>query len=100
MSEKLSWDVEIEATRVGMERLMRALVCTHSHFTDSFTLQSPRLIEKPSRASVFFRVWITVGAEQRFLALAQIARLHPPPVVQVGMESPREPLRSAIERLP
>jgi hypothetical protein len=96
MGEKLPWDVDCDATRVGMERFLRALVCTRSHFTDSFSLAP---VVKPSRVTVFFRVWIPTGSEQRFLELAQVDELKPPQRVSVGMDRPTEPLRETIRRV-
>lgn len=98
--DKLNWDAECDATRAGMERFLRALVCTDSHFTDSFTLEP---VTKPKRVSVFFRVWIPRGSEQRFLAMAQIDELKPPPRVDLGWtadapQPPREPQRAKIVR--
>ncbi len=93
---KLPWGADCAATRVGLERFMRALICTGSHFTDSFTLAP---VDKPSRGvTVFFRVWIPEGSEQRFMALALVDELTPPPRVQLGMEPPTEPLRPTIKR--
>jgi hypothetical protein len=98
MSEKLPWDVDCDATRAGMERFIRALVCVRGHFSDSFTLYP---VDKPQRGvSVFFRVWIPEGAEQRFLEMAGLDELKPPPRVQVGMDPPpaetkREPVLRA-----
>jgi len=97
-TEKLPWDVDIDATKIGMERFIRALVVTDGHFTDSFSLAS---VEKPSRfVTVFFRVWIKPGAEQRFLALAGVDKLRPPPVVNLNMDDmkPAGERRSAIVR--
>ena len=93
---KLPWDAECDASRAAMERFLRALVCTDSHFTDSFTLMS---VTKPTRgATVFFRVWIPAGSEQRFLELAQIDEVKPPMRVQVGLETPPDDGRRAIRR--
>lgn len=92
---KLPWDAECDATKVGMERFLRALVCTGSHFTDSHSL-APVLC--PSRITVFFRVWIPEGQEQTFLALSRGDELKPPPRVSVGMDPPKEPWRPTIKR--
>lgn len=92
---KLPWDAECDATKAGMERFLRALVCTHSHFTDSFTLAP---VDKPCRVTVFFRVWVPEGHELRFLELARVDELKPPPRVAIGMDPPTEPLREAIRR--
>lgn len=95
--DKLNWDAECDATRAGMERFLRALVCTDSHFTDSFTLEP---VTRPKRVSVFFRVWIPRGSEQRFLEMAQIDELKPPPMVDAGCSDipPREQTRAKIVR--
>ncbi len=95
IAEKLPWDVDCDATKVGFERFLRALVCTRSHFTDSFSLAS---VLKPSRVTVFFRVWIPEGQEQTFLRLAAVDVLKPPPRAHVGMHPPTEPLRASIKR--
>lgn len=92
---KLSWDVDCDATRAGLERFMRALVCTKSHFTDSFTLAP---VDKPRRVTVFFRIWVPEGSEQRFMEMANIPELKPPPRVSVGMDAPKEPLRQTLKR--
>ena len=97
MSEKQPWDTDCDATRAGMERFLRALVCTGSHFTDSHALAP---VDKPARVSVFFRVWIPTGRERLFMDMANLDELKPPSRVQVGMEPPKEPLRDAIRRTP
>jgi hypothetical protein len=94
---KLPWDAECDATKVGMERFLRALVCTKSHFSDSFSLAP---VNTPSRVTVFFRVWVPEGQEQRFLEMAKLDELKPPPRVQVGMDPPKEPLRHAVRKAP
>ena len=92
---KLPWDADCDATRVGMERFLRALVCTRSHFTDSFTLAP---VSKPTRGvTVFFRVWIAVGQEQAFLEMAGVDALKPPPRASVWMGPPPKQ-RAAIKR--
>lgn len=96
MSEKIPWDADCDATRVGLERFMRALVVTHSHFSDSFTLAS---VVKPGRVTVFFRVWIPEGEEQAFMKLACIDEMKPPPRVALGMEPLPEPARMKVTRL-
>lgn len=80
---KLPWDVDVDSTCAGMERFIRALVVSRGHFTDSFTLGSD--LTKPSRDTVFFRVWIPEGKELFFLELSKCEELRPPPRVQVGM---------------
>lgn len=94
---ELAWDVEFDATKIAMERVMRALVVTSSHFTSSFTLAP---VDKPTRGvSVFMRVWVPSGKEQRFLELAGLDELKPPPRVHVGMNTyPPGPARSSIKR--
>ncbi len=92
---KLPWDAECMATRVGMERFLRALVCTRSHFSDSHTLAP---IDKPRRVSVFFRVWVPSGNELLFLEMAGLDALLPPPRAHVGMDPPRDPLRKPFTR--
>lgn len=95
---KLAWDVDIDATKAAMERLMRALVCTKSHFTDAYALAP---IDVPTRGvSVFFRVHITEGQEQRFLAMAKLDLLRPPPRIQVGMDYVPREQRAPIKRAP
>jgi hypothetical protein len=97
-TEKLPWDVDVDATKVRMERFIRALVVVDGHFTDSFSLAS---VEKPSRGvTVFFRIWIKPGTEQRFLALAGVDRLRPPPFINLNMDDmkPAGDRRSAIVR--
>lgn len=90
MAEKLPWNCDCDATRAGMERFIRALVRVGGHFTDSFTLHT---IEKPTRGvTVFFRIWLVPGTEQRFLSLAEIDEIKPPPRVDLGWSdsSPRD----------
>jgi len=96
VNTKSPWDAECDATKVGLERFLRACICTKSHFTDSFSLAP---VDKPCRVTVFFRVWIPEGQEQAFLKMALLDGLKPPPRVQLGMELPTEPLRSPIWRL-
>lgn len=94
MSDKLPWDADCSATRAGMERFLRALVCVGGHFTDSFTLAP---VTQPTRSvSVFFRIWLPQGCELRFLEMANIDELKPPPRVQVGLESPPDDGRRPI----
>jgi len=93
----LNWDAECDASRAGLERFMRALVCTCSHFTSSF---APTSVATPSREIVTFRVWIPVGMEQEFLSAAKVDVLAPPVNVQVGMDQFNEPGRKAVWRKP
>jgi hypothetical protein len=95
VADKLAWDVDCSATRAAMERMLRALVCTGSHFTDSFSLGQ---VDKPSAVTVFLRVHVPIGSEQRFLTLAGVDTLRPPPRVQVGMDMHPAEQRAAIVR--
>ena len=80
----LPWDAEFQATRPGMERAMRALVCVRGHFTDSMTLAP---VTKPARnVTVFLRVWLRPGTEQVFMNMAGIDEIKPPPRVHVSMD--------------
>lgn len=81
-SDKQPWDAECDATRVGLERFMRALIVVKGHFTDSFYLAP---VDKPTRGvTVFFRVWIPEGLEAKFALLAKpISPLKAPPRVSV-----------------
>lgn len=78
MSAKKPWDAEVDATRTGLERLMRALLVVGGHFTDSFSLAP--VTERPSRVTVWLRVHLPEGAEERFRELAHLGevRLRPP----------------------
>ena len=64
-----------------MERFLRALVVVHGHFTDSFSLAP---VDKPSRATVFFRIWLKPGTESQFVEIAQIESVKTPPKVEFG----------------
>lgn len=89
-AEKKPWDADCDATKAGLERFMRALIVVGGHFTDSFSLAA---VDKPTRGvSVFFRVWIPDGSEQRFAELAHVEPLKPPPRVSLGwsVDVPRE----------
>lgn len=81
---KLPWDADVDGTRAGMERFVRALVCVGGHFTSSFTLGNDAT--KPFKDTVFFRVWIPEGKEARFLEVSTLEELRPPPRVHVGMD--------------
>ncbi len=93
--DKLPWDADCDGSGAALQRFMRALVCTGSHFTDSHTIGGHALARG---VSVFFRVWIAKGAEQRFLDLAEIAELKPPPRVQIGMATPVDDGRRSLRR--
>lgn len=80
---KQLWDAECDATRAGMERFLRALVHVGGHFTDSFTLAP--ILEPRRGVTVFFRVWLLPGTEARFVELAKIEPVRPPPRVDLGM---------------
>jgi hypothetical protein len=70
-AQKKPWDTDCDATKAGLERFMRALIITGSHFTSSFTLAP---VERPCRGvSVFFRVWIPEGREGVFITHSQCA---------------------------
>lgn len=75
----LPWDTDVSATRAGLERLMRALICVGGHFTDSFAFGP---MDPPSRISVFLRVFIPEGREEEFKTRAK-AELLPPPRVHL-----------------
>lgn len=81
MADKQPWDAECDATKVAMERFLRALVVVRGHFTDSFSLAP---VDKPSRVTVFFRIWLIPGTEQRFVELAKIESLKPPPKISLN----------------
>ncbi len=96
----LPWDAEFQATRPGMERAMRALVCVRGHFTDSMTLAP---VAKPTRAvTVFMRIWLRPGTEKVFMEMAGIDEIKPPPLVHVGMDRApvddgRRPMRREVK---
>ncbi len=94
---KLPWDADCDATRAGMERFLRALVCTGSHFTDSFALTA---VDVPSRATIFFRIFVPEGREQYFMRLAKVDELRPPPRVHVGFDTDPGNGRVALRRAP
>lgn len=75
---KQPWDTECDATKVALERLMRGLLQTRSHFTDSFALAD---ISKPTRGvTVFLRVWVPEGQEECLSRVAKIVLTKPPRV--------------------
>jgi hypothetical protein len=79
--EKVPYDAECDATRIGMERFFRALLAVRGHFSDSFSLAP---IDTPSRVTIFLRVWLRPGTEARFVELAKIREpLKTPPRVSV-----------------
>ncbi len=96
----LPWDAEFQATRPGMERAMRALVCVRGHFTDSMALAP---VAKPTRAvTVFMRIWLRPGTEQVFMEMAGIDEIKPPPRVHVSMDfapadDGRRPMRREVK---
>ncbi|MDP3908875.1 MAG: hypothetical protein Q8Q14_00650 [Gemmatimonadales bacterium] len=76
------WDVDIDTTRVGLERCMRALIETESTMTSSM-----RLSKRMGRGvSAFLRVHVPEGREANFRAIARPIEMRPMPRVQVGME--------------
>lgn len=80
MATKQPWDAECDATKVAMERFLRALVVVRGHFTDSVSLAP---VDKPSRVTIFFRVFLIPGTEQRFAELAKIEPVKSPPKVSL-----------------
>jgi hypothetical protein len=80
VSDKLPYDAECNASKAAMERFLRALVEVDGHFTDSF-YNHP--LNKP-HTTVYFRVWLPPGTEQRFARLAQIEAVKPPAVPDLG----------------
>jgi len=82
LMDKLNpWDTDCEATKVGLERFIRALLCVQGHFTSSFTIGNYPL-NVPSRGvSVFFRVHIPDGREREFEELSGMTLAAPPKIV-------------------
>jgi len=83
LSEKKPWDTDCQATKVALERFVRSLVMVGGHFTDSFFLPTGEVARPNRYTSVFFRVWIPVGQEERFKELSKM-KLAPPPRLQVN----------------
>ena len=80
------WDTSCDATKVGLERMMRALIVCGGHFTSSFNLAGgPGMdLRKPQRgATIFYRIWIPEGTELEFMEISQ-AELKRPPKVGVS----------------
>lgn len=83
---KLPWDADCDATRAGLERMVRALVVVDGHFTCSHLIGDRAKVAEPQRGyTIFFRVWIPIGREAEFAQHAK-AELTPPPRIQVGMD--------------
>lgn len=70
------WDVSIDTTKAGLERLGRALIETSSRLTDSFVLGSHKL---GRGVSAHLRVFIPEGHEQEFDRIAKPIERRPPP---------------------
>jgi hypothetical protein len=81
VDEKHPWDCDVDATRAGLERFIRALFIVRGHFTDSFALGP---IDTPSRNTIFVRVWIPHSRYAEFVRLARCAPLRKPARVIVG----------------
>ena len=81
-TDKIPLDANCDATKVGLERFMRALIVVGGHFTDSFTLAP---VVEPSRGvTVFFRIWLHPSTEARFAELAKVEMPTTPLKVDCG----------------
>ena len=75
------WDVDIDTTKVALERLGRALILTHSQLTDSM-----RIGDYPLGRGItaIMRVQIPVGHHEEFREVCQPQAMRPPPLLSVG----------------
>lgn len=69
LNPKKPYECSVPATRVSLERMMRALVSTGSHFTNSWSLGS---VDVPSSNTVFLRVWVHEGSQSTFEEMAKV----------------------------
>lgn len=77
---RVPWDVDIDTTRIGLERLGRALIETDSTLTCSMVLGDHQL---GRGVSAFLRVFVPDGKEKVFREMCRPIVMKPPPSVCV-----------------
>lgn len=78
------WDIDIDTTKIALERCMRAVILTSSKITDS----APPYRDLGRGVTALLRVQIPCGQHDRFRELAQPIVMKPPPQPQVGVRTP------------
>lgn len=81
MVEVTYWDVDIDTTRIALERCMRALITTGSAMMDSLTLGTNGRLGRG--VSALLRVRIPAGRENAFREICQPFSMRAPPRVAV-----------------
>lgn len=89
-----SWVVNIDTTKPALQRVMEALLLTHSRITDTHMIG-----DRCGRGySADLAVQIPEGEEAKFKAIAKPYLMNAPPRVQVGMDVPPDDGHPGRER--
>lgn len=76
---RIPWDIAIDTTKAGLERLARALIATDSTLTDALVLGGD--LDMGRGVSAFLRVHVPAPQADRFYDLCKPIEMKPPPRV-------------------